>query len=389
MQRTVRVLAALAQALRAGHRARVLVGIALLAALCGGCASTPSAPNADDDVRALAGALDAADLGPLLAEWARQPSVSALRRCVLERWRPSADGAAAASGTEAAWPRGAADGAITTLAVSAAFAEVWRGQLLGELAADEAEALLARLLAGVSIEQHAGLREAIDPQLLGAALGRTLAGEGVHAAVARRGPVLDLLLWRGDEVRRYDVALPDGRIEVQVRLLDDVLVQGMRAWASCDALPTLAPAMGIATEWDDGSQLLLARDAVDTDGEHFRAHVLARAAQRRWDDARLPRLDEAERHYRIALAELARAESDDYARAALAGLARVAGQGRGDPHAHAAWAVLQALATPPARVDLRSVHAPALRLAAEGLLRASTAHALAVQHGERVHFLPD
>ena len=387
MARTVRGFAAFAQALRAA------LPVALLAWLCAGCATAPAAPRGDD-AQALERALDAADLGPLVADWAREPAASALRRCVLARLLPAAHGSEDGRPADVDWPRATGDTAPLTLAVSAAFADAWRGQLLGELDHAEAEQLLMRMLAGVSLEQHAGIREAVDPPLLGAALGRTLAGEGVGAFVLRRGPLLDLLLWRGEEVRRYDVALPDGRAEVQVRLLDEVLVHGVRDWASC-AAPGVSAA-GAEAEWSDGTQVLLARAGVDTEGEHFRAHVLARWAQWRWDDATLPALDEAERHYRVALAELARVEGDGLAQAALARLLSAARQGRGDPGAHAAWAAVQALAqrlptaAPEAGNDgWRTVRAGELRQAAEALLRASTRIARAVQDGERVRFLPD
>ena len=118
----------------------------------------------------------------------------------------------------------------------------------------------------------------------------------------------------------------------------------------------------------------------------------ARAAQRQWDDASLPALDEAERHYRSTLAELARVEGDDHARAVLARLAEGARQGRGEPRAHADWAVLQALAIAfpdAASRGFRAVNAGEVRTAAEALLRASTRLARAVQDGERVRFLPD
>ena len=388
MQRTVLGIAFSAQAPRVRPLAWAL--LSLCAWLCAGCASGPASPRGPDAVL-LEQALDAGELAALVEAWRAQPDATALRRCVLHRLQPRDPGSAADPDAPDDWPRDDAGLPASALAAAAAFADAWRGQLLGVLARDEAEERLARSLAGVSIEQRAGLPEAIEPSLLGAALTRSLATEGVQAFVARRDGLLDLLLWRTDERRTYDVRVPDGRAEVQVRLLDGVLVHGARAWASCDA-----PAVhgGVMTAWRDGTQLLLPLAGTDTDSETFRAHVLAREAQRQWDGQHLPPLDDAERHYRAALAELARVESDGYARAALARLVAAARRGRGEPEAHAAWAVAQALGqllgiAPESAAAWAGVRANSLQASAASLLRASTSAAIAVIDGERVHFLPD
>lgn len=373
--------------------------LGLIAALLAGCATSPSVRTPASDDSELSAALARRDMRALVAHWsagtgARDPA--SLRGCVLRRF-----GAAPPTVVDD-WPDGAgtsyAGGAVdvpaAALTVSAAFAAAWREQLLQLAAPDEAEETLARALAAVSLEQGVGLRERVDADALSDALDRTLAASGLHAFVVRRDGLIDLVLWQREEVRAYDVQLPDGRIEVRVRLVDAPLVRGWRAWASCEAQADDA--------WSDSTQVVLMRTREDPDGEVFRAHRLAREGQRLWDERHAPMLDAAERQYRMALAELAHAETDGFVHARLATLQSLAARGREQPAAHAAWALGVAMASrlagspamPDAAAPWQGLQVPALRAAdvrrvATELLRASSASLAAPQDGERVRFLPD
>src|SRR5690606_16940761 len=139
---------------------------------------------------------------------------------------------------------------------------------------------------------------AVEPLLVA-----ELERRGYHALMDRTPPLRELMLWRSQESREFDVALPGGSHRVRVELLDDFLTLGWTAygrcdrgsnggWATEDALYAVVPAYRVRGGLDD-----------DT----FKVVFLAHEAQHFADKNRFTGLADWELEYRAKLVELAQA----------------------------------------------------------------------------------
>ena len=134
----------------------------------------------------------------------------------------------------------------------------------------------------------------IEP-LLHARLGR----HGVHAQLERTPPLRELMLWRKQESRSYNVQLPDGPYTVQVELLDDFVSRGWMAYGRCER--------GSAGGWATDKTLyaVVPRYTKGLDSEEFRVVFLGHETQHFADQNAYPGIASWELEYRAKLVELA------------------------------------------------------------------------------------
>lgn len=170
----------------------------------------------------------------------------------------------------------------------------------------------------------AGDFDALEPILDAELLER-----GFHAQTGRTPPLRELMLWREQHSRRYQVQLPDGPQDVQVELLDDFLSLGWSAHGRCDR--------GSAGGWATAEKLYAIVPAYDDDGgldsEAFRVVFLGHEAQHFADQNRFPGMPSWELEYRAKLVELAQAEQVSAKR--LRGFMTAQGDDPDSPHTYA------------------------------------------------------
>ncbi|MGH8178333.1 MAG: hypothetical protein ACREV5_18910 [Steroidobacter sp.] len=203
---------------------------------------------------------------------------------------------------------------------------------------------------------------------------------GYYSQLGHTPPLRELMIWRKQDSKIHDVALPEGPHQVRVEMLDDFVALGWSAYARCDR--------GSNGGWvgDDRIYAVMPAFADDLDGDAFRASLLGHEAQHFADGARFPGLEAWELEYRAKLTELW------MARQSLPKLlTRLAGSQSDDkqsPHTFANKRVLNDLRTrlqaqgiTPSQADLSDVPADALHKAArEQLLEDSEERQAAVRN---------
>jgi hypothetical protein len=180
-------------------------------------------------------------------------------------------------------------------------------------------------------------REARDFDALEELLDRTLETRGYRAQLGTTQPLRELMLWRRQESRRYDVALPEGRHAVTVELLDDFVSRGWSAYGRCER--------GSTGGWATAEKLFAVVPAYDKDGgldsEAFRVVFLGHETQHFADQNRWPDMTSWELEYRAKLVELAQAETVSAKR--LRGFITAQGDDTESPHTYANKRVVAAL----------------------------------------------
>ena len=212
------------------------------------------------------------------------------RRCMLERL-----------GSRRAPDSTARDSAVG--AILSTYREYWFRSLLAEHpAADNERWLLDSLnaLVGRQGGHGAATLDSLEP-----ALAALIEPRGYHVLLGVTSPLRELMLWRTETARRYDVALPEGRQPVTVVFMDDFASLGWAGFATCDRNHTGG--------WTKPDRLYAVRSAYDTTSENFRVSYLAHEAQHYSDNHRFPRLEAQDQlEYRAKLVELALADSTAY-----------------------------------------------------------------------------
>jgi hypothetical protein len=169
---------------------------------------------------------------------------------------------------------------------------------------------------------HAHDFDAVEPLVI-AALERA----GYHALMGRTMPLRELMLWRTQESREFDVALPEDSHRVRAELLDDFLTLGWSAYGRCDR----GSNGGWATE--DALFAVMPAFKEGLDHEKFSVVFLGHETQHLADKNRFPGLEDWELEYRAKLAELALAEDVGVRR--LRGFITSQGDDRDAPHPYA------------------------------------------------------
>lgn len=171
----------------------------------------------------------------------------------------------------------------------------WRAMAApGQRAAQEA-ALLEKLRKrlGPSATRAANMDE-IEPFLQ-----TQLEQHGVHAQLGRTPPLRELMVWRKQDTRMFDVQLPEGPYTVRVELLDDFVSRGWMAYGRCER----GSAGGWAT--DKALYAVVPRYSEGLDSEEFRVVFLGHETQHFADQNAYPGISSWELEYRAKLVELA------------------------------------------------------------------------------------
>ena len=122
---------------------------------------------------------------------------------------------------------------------------------------------------------------------------------GFHTQLGRTPPLRELMVWRKQETRMYDVQLPDGPYTVRVELLDDFVSRGWMAYGRCER--------GSAGGWATDKTLyaVVPRYSQGLDSEEFRVVFLGHETQHFADQNAYPGIASWELEYRAKLVELA------------------------------------------------------------------------------------
>lgn len=161
--------------------------------------------------------------------------------------------------------------------------------------------------------------------------------QGYQALTGLTPPLRELMLWRKQTTRYYDVALPEGAQRVRVELLDDFVGLGWSAYGRCDR----GSNGGWATE--DALFAVVPGYKEGLDSDAFRIVFLGHEAQHFADKHRLPDLEDWELEYRAKLVELTQAGAA-LSQKRLAGFITSQGNDPAAPHPYANTQVVAALA---------------------------------------------
>lgn len=169
----------------------------------------------------------------------------------------------------------------------------WHASFLDQGAEREHEARLERSLKGLLAMRPGEGGESVD-----AALSRELAKRGHFVLLGRTPPFRELMIWKKQTPRTFDVALPEGRHAAQVFLLDEFESFGWASWATCEHRAT----GGWATETALFAPLPRYRSGIE--GNEFQSVFLAHETQHLADKRQFKNLQPWELEYRAKLAEL-------------------------------------------------------------------------------------
>ena len=255
-------------------------------------------------------------------------------------------------------------------AIGAAFERTWWLGLTDPSSRVANEAVLLATLRKV-VGSDAATMDDLEPTVQA-----TLRDRGLHSLMGITWPFRELMAWRHQETRTYDVPLPHGPFTVRAELLDDFVTFGWAHYATAGRRAT----GGWATT--DALYAVVPRYTDSLDGEPFTITFLGHETQHFADLTRHGPLEPWRLEYRSKLVEMAMADETRRMR-----LDRFAQSQSDDPaaqHPYANRLILRTLSaqlglptddvTPAALASgLASVPGDRLRAAARAVLDADTA----------------
>lgn len=162
-------------------------------------------------------------------------------------------------------------------------------------------ALEAKLLETLRKRIGADAAGAKDMDALEPILEGHLLAHGYRAQLGRTLPLRELMMWRRQDTRMYQVQLPDGRYSAKVELLDDFASRGWTSYGRCER--------GSAGGWATAEALyaVVPSYSEGLDSEAFRVVFLGHETQHFADQNAFPGIAAWELEYRAKLVELAQA----------------------------------------------------------------------------------
>ena len=233
-------------------------------------------------------------------------------------------------------------------AVLSAYERYWRAVMMKREAPRQGEAHLLAALNRMPMLADAPDHSSIDS--VTDHLVTALAKRHLHAITGKTQPYYELMIWRSEEPRSYDIDLPEERVTVKVVLMSGFASFGWAGFATCGVAQTGG--------WAKPDALYAVRSSYDLESETFHVSYLAHEGQHFADYAKYPRLEQPELEYRAKLTEVAL--SRETTKDLLEKFATLGGTDRAVPHAFAnrqVWLALRDL--PPERA--REVAAAKLR----------------------------
>lgn len=149
-----------------------------------------------------------------------------------------------------------------------------------------------------SLQNALGVRGVIDDDALEEKLQQKIASEGLHSLFGFTPPLRELMLWRLQTTKTFEVRLPEQTYASRVVMLDRFASSGWAAWATCDTRST----GGWATETE--IHAVMPRYPGGVDSNEFLSVLLTHETQHFFDKNRFKSLQPWELEYRAKLAEL-------------------------------------------------------------------------------------
>lgn len=180
--------------------------------------------------------------------------------------------------------------------VSSAFRTYWRDSVREPARREDFEGQLQRTLRTL-----ANLGESASEQEISDALSDRLQASGYYSNFGRTGPLLDLMLWTGQDERHFRVRLPESVQRTTVFVMSGFSSEGWARYLTCGSLGTGG--------WTNDSGLwIIASQYPDLVGEDFRVNFLAHESQH-FADRRFGDLPGWRLEFRAKLVELAYANT--------------------------------------------------------------------------------
>lgn len=216
-------------------------------------------------------------------------------------------------------------------AVLSAYERYWRAVMMKRETPEQGEAHLLAALNRMPMLADAPDHASIDS--VTEYLVTALARHRLHAITGKTQPYYELMIWRSEEPRSYDIDLPEERVTVKVVLMSGFASFGWAGFATCGVAQTGG--------WAKPDALYAVRSSYDLESETFHVSYLAHEGQHFADYAKYPRLEQPELEYRAKLTELALSQATT--RDLLEKFATLGGTDRAVPHAYANRQVTLAL----------------------------------------------
>lgn len=242
----------------------------------------------------------------------------------------------------------------------------WQTLMLRRSPAKDAE---AKLLASLNTILSGNTTAAVSLVDLDTASQRAKAAiekEGLFVLTGVTSPYYELMIWRIQFPKTYQVALPERVINVPVVFLDEFVSLGWAGFATCGRY--------YSAGWATDDSLFALRSAYETESEEFHVSYLAHEGRHFSDYKEFPKLEQPELEYRAKLTEIAVSRNSTYD--LIVEFARRNGQDRTVPHHFANYWVIRNLSRGVFNSDRlvkdaakwRSVSASQLRSEAKHLL---------------------
>jgi hypothetical protein len=270
-------------------------------------------------------------------------------------------------------------------AVLAAYLHYWRDVSIPRTTRANADKALIEKLVALLKKNGVNVNANEDPEKIGEHIKAVLERTGIHALMGVTTPNFELMMWRSEEVKRYEVSLPESRQAVDVAFISDFVISGWLSFLTCDKMSTGG--------WTTKERIYMVGSRAETEAKSLQLQTnLNHEGQHFADFVSYPMLEQAELEYRAKLTELTLSTTDT--KAALENFFRNGAVGRDDaPHSHAEYWLKQNLTeeipalTEPSQLKLADDEM--IRKAARKLLLNSSAKLKNLGAATATRFLPN
>jgi hypothetical protein len=178
------------------------------------------------------------------------------------------------------------------------YRDYWRLALLGRIDTDDQAAWLGQRIGALLVRYEDANAPPDDPF---EAMDEAIARRGYHHIGGVTRPLFELMIWRTEERRAFDVPLTDRVQPVTVVFMDGFVSYGWTHYATFGR----ASAGG----WAKPDALYCLKESYEIDSERFQVSYLRHEARHFADYGLYPKLAQADLEYRAKLTELAFAQA--------------------------------------------------------------------------------
>lgn len=270
-------------------------------------------------------------------------------------------------------------------AVLVAYKHYWRDVSIPRTTRAHADQALIKKLVALLEKNGVSIKASDDPEKIGEHIKAMLEQAGIHVLMGVTSPNFELMMWRNEEVKRYEVALPESKQAVNVAFISDFVISGWLSFLTCDKMSTGG--------WTTKERIYMVGSRAETEAAPLQLQTnLNHEGQHFADFVSYPMLEQAELEYRAKLTELALSTTDT--KTALEHFFRNGAAGRDNaPHSHAEYWLKQNLTKEMPTLTDASQHKIAddemIRKAARKLLLDSSAKLKKLGAATATRFLPD